>query len=75
MLDKVDEMIIGGGMAFTFLKVLNNMEVRRVRVGVALSFTQLTCETFVSLCLRLPQRPARAVERHSSNGCETTLFS
>lgn len=28
MLDKVDEMIIGGGMAFTFLKVLNNMEVR-----------------------------------------------
>lgn len=31
MLDKVDEMIIGGGMAFTFLKVLNNMEVRRMR--------------------------------------------
>lgn len=30
MLDKVDEMIIGGGMAFTFLKVLNNMEVRRI---------------------------------------------
>ena len=27
MLDKVDEMIIGGGMAFTFLKVLENMEV------------------------------------------------
>lgn len=27
MLDKVNEMIIGGGMAFTFLKVLNNMEV------------------------------------------------
>lgn len=32
MLDKVDEMIIGGGMAFTFLKVLNNMEVRRRRM-------------------------------------------
>lgn len=29
MLDKVNEMIIGGGMAFTFLKVLNNMEVRK----------------------------------------------
>jgi len=29
MLDKVNEMIIGGGMAFTFLKVLNNMEVCR----------------------------------------------
>uniref|UniRef100_A0A8D2H8A7 Phosphoglycerate kinase n=1 Tax=Urocitellus parryii TaxID=9999 RepID=A0A8D2H8A7_UROPR len=27
MLDKVNEMIIGGGMAFTFLKVLNNMEI------------------------------------------------
>lgn len=33
MLDKVDEMIIGGGMAFTFLKVLNNMEVRRISVS------------------------------------------
>jgi phosphoglycerate kinase len=28
MLDKVDEMIIGGGMAFTFLKVCNDMPVR-----------------------------------------------
>lgn len=27
LLDKVDEMIIGGGMAFTFLKVLNNMSI------------------------------------------------
>lgn len=27
MLDKVNEMIIGGGMAFTFLKVLNNMKI------------------------------------------------
>lgn len=27
MLDKVNQMIIGGGMAFTFLKVLNNMEI------------------------------------------------
>ncbi|XP_037375753.1 phosphoglycerate kinase 2 [Talpa occidentalis] len=27
MLDKVSEMIIGGGMAYTFLKVLNNMEI------------------------------------------------
>ena len=26
LLDKVNEMIIGGGMAFTFLKVLNNMK-------------------------------------------------
>ena len=27
LLDKVDEMIIGGGMAFTFKKVLNNVNV------------------------------------------------
>lgn len=27
MLDKVDEMVIGGGMAFTFKKVINNMEI------------------------------------------------
>lgn len=32
MLDKVNEMIIGGGMAFTFLKVLKNMEVRDANV-------------------------------------------
>ena len=27
LLDKVDEMIIGGGMAYTFLKVIHNMKV------------------------------------------------
>lgn len=27
LLDKADEVIIGGGMAYTFLKVLNNMEI------------------------------------------------
>lgn len=27
LLDKVNEMIIGGGMVFTFLKVLNNMKI------------------------------------------------
>lgn len=27
MIDIVDEMIIGGGMAFTFNKVLNNMQI------------------------------------------------
>lgn len=27
MLDKVDEMIIGGGMAFTFLKKIHNLEI------------------------------------------------
>ncbi|KAF4321404.1 hypothetical protein BBO99_00004850 [Phytophthora kernoviae] len=27
MLDKVDEMVIGGGMAYTFNKVINNMEI------------------------------------------------
>lgn len=28
LIDKVDEMIIGGGMAFTFKKVAFNVEVR-----------------------------------------------
>jgi len=27
LIDKVDKMIIGGGMAFTFLKVMNNLEI------------------------------------------------
>lgn len=27
MLDKVDEMIIGGGMAYTFKKVIDNTEI------------------------------------------------
>lgn len=27
LLDKVDEMIIGGGMVYTFLKTLNDMKV------------------------------------------------
>ncbi|XP_023165855.2 phosphoglycerate kinase isoform X2 [Drosophila hydei] len=27
LLDKVDQMIVGGGMAFTFLKVINKMEI------------------------------------------------
>ena len=30
MLDKVNEMIIGGGMAFTFLKIINNMKVKLI---------------------------------------------
>ena len=29
LLDKVDEMIIGGGMAYTFLKTLNGMKVQK----------------------------------------------
>lgn len=27
LLDKVDSMIIGGGMAFTFIKVINNVDI------------------------------------------------
>ena len=33
MLDKVNEMIIGGGMAFTFLKELHGMQVSGQRCG------------------------------------------
>lgn len=43
MLDKVDEMIIGGGMAFTFLKVLNNMEVRPAGPSDARTPTHTPC--------------------------------
>ena len=42
MLDKVNEMIIGGGMAFTFLKVLNNMEV-------CVTFNCIFCYVFCCL--------------------------
>ena len=34
LLDKVDEMIIGGGMAYTFLKTLNGMKVGLVGASV-----------------------------------------
>ena len=34
LLDKVDEMIIGGGMAYTFLKTLNGMKVGLVSASV-----------------------------------------
>ena len=27
LLERVDELVIGGGMAFTFLKVINNMQI------------------------------------------------
>ena len=50
MLDKVNEMIIGGGMAFTFLKVLNNMEVGSSSKNIPMSFVfviQLQCSVAV----------------------------
>ena len=40
MLDKVNELIIGGGMAFTFLKVLNNMEVRSAAPSSYFSYSR-----------------------------------
>lgn len=33
LLDKVDEVIIGGGMAFTFLKVSKGMSVSIIKIG------------------------------------------
>lgn len=46
LLDKVDEMIIGGGMAYTFLKVSKNMKVNITPV-VALKFhVHLQCLPF-----------------------------
>jgi phosphoglycerate kinase len=34
LLDKVDEMIIGGGMAYTFKKVIDHVEVRKATIYV-----------------------------------------
>ncbi len=55
MLDKVDEMIIGGGMAFTFLKVCNDMPVRYSFVFIIL--TQLT--SLFRLVIRYTMRMVR----------------
>ena len=52
LLDKVNEMIIGGGMAFTFLKVLHNMEVLHYFFSyfhtVGSVIASITCSVFVS---------------------------
>jgi len=42
LLDKVNEMIIGGGMAFTFLKVLHNMEVQPAWLYYPLKMDHIT---------------------------------
>ena len=46
LLDKVDEMIIGGGMAYTFLKKLRGMEV-----GVAVTNSNECFECLVKFHL------------------------
>lgn len=61
MLDKVDEMIIGGGMAFTFLKVLNNMEVRKMWI--------VHCGTFSAAAMGVKQSD-EAEGRKSKNSAE-----
>ncbi len=38
LLDKVNEMIIGGGMAFTFLKVANGMKVIQNEICLAIIY-------------------------------------
>lgn len=38
LLDKVNDMIIGGGMAYTFVKILHNMEVSLTEWPTALGF-------------------------------------
>lgn len=44
LLDKVNEMIIGGGMAYTFLKVMHGMPVRIPRF-------LLFCDVVIMVCL------------------------
>lgn len=40
LLDRVNEMIIGGGMAYTFTKVLSNMEVNCIVTNMIIVFQQ-----------------------------------
>lgn len=40
LLDRVNEMIIGGGMAYTFTKVLSNMEVNCIVTNMIILFQQ-----------------------------------
>jgi phosphoglycerate kinase len=47
MLDKVDEMIIGGGMAFTFRKELDSMSVRLTVENACYSLKVLALPRFM----------------------------
>jgi len=51
LLDKVNEMIIGGGMAYTFLKVLKGMEVQYLcQCVVNLNLQILNCDKGMLNC-------------------------
>lgn len=52
LLDKVDEMIIGGGMAFTFLKVLNGMKVRFDEMFLSIFFDEV-CVVYVPVSVNV----------------------
>jgi hypothetical protein len=51
LLDKVNEMIIGGGMGYTFLKVLKGLEVQYFcQCRVDLNWLILNCDIDMSDC-------------------------
>ena len=52
MLDKVDEMIIGGGMAFTFRKVMDNMPVSTYIIGVYI-LAILTPNSYIRILIKI----------------------
>ena len=54
MLDKVDSLIIGGGMAFTFKKTLENMKVSLIS-----HYTALNDDEIVTIDRQFPLRRAR----------------
>jgi len=56
MLDKVDEMIIGGGMAFTFLKVCNDMPVRVIHLFLLLSQFALLFRLAIRYTMRMVRK-------------------
>ena len=64
LLDKVNMMIVGGGMAFTFLKVMSNMEVSLAHFYlISLTMLLLPAQAFFvlykALCVLLKKKTLR----------------
>merc|ERR1712118_616246 len=65
MIDKVDKMIVGGGMAFTFLKVINNLDIG----------TSLFDEEGSKIVQEIMDKANRKVSRLSSPSTSCALIS
>ncbi len=62
MIDKVNEIIIGGGMAFTFKKVLDNVKVSNIKSDIKLAVecfiycTRLYAFALLDVCIFIHER-------------------